>query len=165
VELLTEFERRTPWVWPVVNIPHPFGGTALFTRWRAEGRILTAMPFSFYYSPYLVSTLRHYTPIAYYERLIEIFTALTSPAMLVRRLRTTSSAFVRAAHLLRTAVKRRRIGAFGQLLGRLRSDRQFRAFHEGESAVLPEFYHREYEQMLGPYAPLLSRADRIPVLG
>jgi hypothetical protein len=165
VELLTEFVRRTPWVWPVVNIPYPFGGTPLFQRWRAEGRILAAMPFSFYYSPYLVTTLRHYTPTNYYERLIDIFTAFTAPAMLVRRLCSTSSTFVRAAHVLRTAVKRRRMGAFRRLRDLLRSDRQVRAFHEGESNVLPEFYHHEYERMLGSYAPLLSRADRIPVLG
>jgi hypothetical protein len=38
---------RTPFVWSVVNIPHPFGGTPLFDQYFSEGRILEAMPFSF----------------------------------------------------------------------------------------------------------------------
>ncbi len=46
----------------------------------------------------------------------------------------------------------------------LRSDLQFRAFHQGRSEVLPSFYHKEYERMLGPYAELLSWADRTPNL-
>ena len=45
----------------------------------------------------------------------------------------------------------------------LKKDPQFRAFHEGESQVLPEFYHRLYENLLGPYATLLSDEDRQPV--
>jgi hypothetical protein len=46
----------------------------------------------------------------------------------------------------------------------LERDRAFRAFHEGDSGELPEYYHREYESKLGPYAPLMSREDRFPVL-
>jgi hypothetical protein len=46
----------------------------------------------------------------------------------------------------------------------LRSDREFRTFHEGRSQVLPEFYHRMYERRLGPYAELMSRRDRVPNL-
>ena len=46
----------------------------------------------------------------------------------------------------------------------LDSDAQFRAFHEGRVTRLPEFYHREYERMLGPYAQLLSPSERVPDL-
>jgi hypothetical protein len=49
-----------------------------------------------------------------------------------------------------------------QILEMLGTDAQFRAFHEGRSAVLPDFYHHEYERLLGPYASLLSRAERTP---
>ena len=59
---------------------------------------------------------------------------------------------------------RTKIRQFRALIARLETDRQVRAFHEGRSQTLPEFYHREYERMLGPYAPLMSRADRTPVL-
>lgn len=46
----------------------------------------------------------------------------------------------------------------------LRSDRGFRAFHEGRSDALPEFYRWIYERALGVYAELVSRRKRIPIL-
>lgn len=164
IALTKRFMTRTPFVWPVVNIPHPFGGTPLFERHRAEGRLLAAMPFGFYYSPYLVTRPRHYDPIAYYERLIELFAHFTSPAMLAARLATSERRFVRVVHRVRTAVKRRRLAAFRRIVRLLRSDRAFRAFHEGEDVALPEFYQREFERMLGRFAPLVSRAERRPDL-
>ena len=51
-----------------------------------------------------------------------------------------------------------------RILNMLTTDSQFRAFHEGKSQMLPEFYHHEYSRMLGPYASLLSRADATPDL-
>lgn len=162
LELTKDFVSRTPFVWPVVNVPHPFGGTPLYSRYLAEGRILTAMPFSFYYSPYVVTTLERGSPARYYRQLIDLFDHFTAPAILLRRLATTSSQFVRAAHIVRTRTKRRRIRMFRRLLDLLVSDRGFRDFHEGRSAALPEFYQREYERMLGPYASLMSRAERTP---
>jgi hypothetical protein len=163
VALTKDFMTRTPFVWPVVNIPHPFGGTPLHARYLREGRILR-LPFSFYYSPYLVTTLRHYDPLTYYGFLIGLFAHFTSPAMLRARLATARTPLVRLVHRVRTWVKRERLAAFGRLLAALTEDLQLRAFHEGESRALPEFYHREYERMLGPYAELLSRAERMPEL-
>jgi radical SAM superfamily enzyme YgiQ (UPF0313 family) len=164
VALTKEFMTRAPFVWPVVNIPHPFGGTPLQARYLREGRILP-LPFSFYYSPYLVTTLRHYDPLTYYRMLIELFAHFTSPAMLRRRLATARTPFVRLVHRVRTYVKRERLGAFRRLLAALTEDAQLRAFHAGQSpCALPEFYHREYERTLGSYATLLSRAERMPEL-
>jgi radical SAM superfamily enzyme YgiQ (UPF0313 family) len=165
VALTKEFMTRTPFVWPVVNIPHPFGGTPLHDALLRAGRILTPLPFSFYYSPYLATVPLHYDPVAYYEKLIDLFTHFTSPGMLARRLRAASAPFVRLVHVVRTRVKRRRLRAFRDLATRLRREPRFCAFHEGRSRELPEFYHREYERLLGPYAPLMSRDDRTPVLG
>lgn len=45
----------------------------------------------------------------------------------------------------------------------MKTDQQFRAFHERETDTLPEFYHRQFERLLGPYASLLDREERIPV--
>ena len=162
VALTKEFMSRTPFVWPVVNIPHPFGGTPLFEDYRRSGRILTAMPFAFYYSPYTVTIVPHYGPVEYYRKLIELFAHFTAPAMLLRRLASTNRTLVRTAHIVRTAVKRQRLRVLRRILGLLESDRQFRAFHEGQTRVLPEFYHREFERMLGRYASLVPRPDRIP---
>jgi hypothetical protein len=162
VALTSEFMERTPFVWPVINIPHPFGGTPLFEHYSRSGRILTTMPFSFYYSPYLVTTIAHYTPLAYYERLVALYERFTTMAMLRRRLATSTNPFIRLIHLVRTGVKRRRLVVLRRILVRLASDAQFRAFHEGRSRRLPEVYHQAYERLLGPFAPLMSRSDRTP---
>jgi hypothetical protein len=164
VELTRTFMSRTPFVWPVVNIPHPFGGTPLYTRTRAEGRMLETLPFSFYYSPYLATIPRHYDPVDYYAKLIAIFEHFTAPAMLLRRLRSTSSPFIRAAHVVRTRVKRRRLAMFRRLHARLLHDRQFRAFHAGRTRELPASYRHEYLRMLGAFGTLMTAADATPLL-
>ena len=162
VELTKAFMDRTPFVWPAINIPVPFGGTPLHDRLSGSDRILTAMPFGFYYAPYLVTSLMHYEPVTYYEKLLELFGHAASPAMLKRRIRSTPNRTVKLVHWTRTAGTRASMRSYREILLMLRSDPQFRAFHEGRSTVLPEFYHQQYERMLGRYAGLLSRADRIP---
>ena len=163
VELTKEFTTRAPFVWPTINIPTPFGGTPLHDQYLDEGRILTPMPFAFYYTPYLVTTVKNYSPVTYYEKLIEMFSHMTSGSMLLKRLQTTSG-IIRFGYLLRTFGMRQMLGAFRRIVELMKTDRQFRAFHEGESQALPEFYHHQYERLLGPYATLLSREDRQPVL-
>jgi len=162
VELTKEFMTRAPFAWPLINVPIPFGGTPLYDRYLAEGRILTSMPFAFYYGPYLVTTMKNYSPVTYYEKSIELFSHMTSGSMLVKRLRTTSG-LIRFGYLARTLGMRQTLGTFRRFVELMKTDRQFRAFHEGESEILPEFYHRQYELLLGSYATLLSRDDRQPV--
>lgn len=163
VELTKEFMSRAPFVWPTVNIPVPFGATPLYDRYLDEGRILTSMPFAFYYPPYLVTTVKNYNPVTYYEKLIEIFCHMISRGLLLKRLQTTSG-IIRFLYLLRAHHMRRTLEAFRNIVELMKTDRQFRAFHEGESQTLPEFYHYQYERVLGPYATLLSREDRQPLL-
>ena len=164
VELTKEFMTRTPFAWPVLNIPVPFGGTPLYDQYLNEGRILRSMPFLFYYLPYLVTTLKNYDPITYYQKFIEMLLHYSNLATLWRRLRTTSSQSLRLYFVVRTLRVKEAIGGFQRILRKLTTDPQFRAFHEGRSTQLPEFYHREYERILGPYATLLSRAERTPEL-
>jgi len=165
VELTKEFMSRTPFAWPVVNIPMPFGGTPLYDQYLAEGRILRSMPFSFYYAPYLVTTLKNYDPITYYQKLIDLLTHYSTRSMLWKRLQVTHVPSLRLLVIVRNFRAREAIKRFRQILNMLTTDRQFLAFHEGTSQVLPEFYHREYERLLGPHASLLPRSERVPVLG
>jgi len=129
-----------------------------------EGRLLATMPFGFYYSPYLVTVPSRQSPRAYYARLIELFAHFTSPPMLAARLRASEHPFIRFVHRVRTYVKRGRLEAFRRFVALLDGDEGFRAFHEGETPVLPAIYHREYERTLGRFAPLVSRSDRRPEL-
>lgn len=163
IELTKEFMTRTPFVWPTLNIPIPFGGTPLYDEFRRTDRILAPMPFTFY-GPYLVTTLKHYDPVTYYEKLIELVEHACSTEMLRRRLTSTTSRAVKLVHWVRTTGNRAWLRSYRRVLQLLRSDREFRGFHEGRSSALPEFYHRLYEQGLGPYAELISRRDRTPRL-
>lgn len=161
IELTKEFIRRLPEIWPTINIPTPFGGTPLYEHYIAEDRVLRAMPFAFYYNPYLAIRLNHYTPIAYYDYLIDIHETLASNAMVARRLRTRQRPAIRFIHSLRTYAARQEIKDLRRIRTMLVTDPQFGAFHEGDTESLPEFYHEELQRRLGPYARLLSHAEEL----
>jgi radical SAM superfamily enzyme YgiQ (UPF0313 family) len=163
-ELTKEFIRATPFVWPTVNVPTPFGNTPLYDRARAKGQILASMPFSFYYTPYLVTTMPHYPPVEYYDQLIDIYSTMTSNAMLVRRFGSESPLRFSMLNVLRTFAMRKDLAALRTLRKMLATDPEFRMFHEGRNSSLPEYYHRRYEQKLGRYSELMSRAERTPEL-
>jgi hypothetical protein len=156
--------RRLPFVWPTINIPTPFGGTPLYDKYLADGRVLRAMPFSFYYTPYLVTTLTHYHPIEYYDKLTDLYTVMTSSRMMLDRVATNGPAALRALHVLRSLAMKKFVWEFRRIGERLRTDAQFRSFHEGRSAALPDYYRGVYEKRLGAYASLLSPAERTPDL-
>jgi hypothetical protein len=137
VTLTKEFIRRLPLVWPTINIPTPFGGTPLHEAYVADGRILTGLPFAFYYNPYLAITLKHYDPIRYYDHLIDMHEVIASTTMLRRRLLFRSRPLVRFIHALRTLAARSELAEFRRLRQRLVTDRAFLAFHEGASDELP----------------------------
>ncbi|HME68319.1 MAG TPA: radical SAM protein, partial [Myxococcota bacterium] len=163
VELTKEFMDRLPRVWSNLNVPTPFGGTPLYDRYFAEGRILRAMPFAFYYTPYLATTLRSYTAGEYYGHLIELFQHMTSAETVARRMRALSGIY-HLFHALRLLNARRCLREFRALQRLLRADRAFRAFHEGVSDKLPIFYQERLRSLLGRYATLLSAAECRPVL-
>ena len=164
VELTKEFASRVPFVMPNFNIPVPFGNTPLYERYLSEGRILTAMPFTFYYMPYLVYTLKNYSATAYYEKLVDMVSYISSGSMLLKRLKEAPAPVSSGYNLVKTLSNRQMIGRLRDILHLLNTDKQFRAFHEHETDVLPEFYHRQYERLLGPYATLMSRKERKPIL-
>ena len=165
LELTKEFVRRVPFAWPGVNIPTPFGGTPFFDRLWAEGRVLRTMPFAFYYDPYLTFIPAHYTPIEYYDLLIDLFSLVTSREMWIKRLTAGTHWLVKFIHGVQALGMRHELGQLKCIRATLAESSELRAFHDGRSDALPEFYHQRFERMLGPYAELLSRSDRTPLHG
>ena len=163
-ELTKEFIRRAPFVFPTINIPTPFGGTPMFDRLLAEGRVLRSMPFALYYNPYLAIVPRHYEPAAYYGHLVDIYATATSVVALARRALEPAPAALRFIHELRSFALRREMAEFKRLQDRLTADRSFQAFHEGRSAALPTHYWHLVRGRLGRYADLLSEHDLLPML-
>ena len=164
IELTREFAVQAPFVMPNINIPVPFGNTPLYEKYLNENRILTTMPFSFYYMPYLVYTLKNYSPVVFYEKLIDLLSYISSGSLLLKRLRNTPDPLQSGYNILKTLGNRQLVGRLREILNLLVTDKQFRAFHEHETDVLPEFYHYQYERFLGSYATLMSREERIPIL-
>jgi radical SAM superfamily enzyme YgiQ (UPF0313 family) len=163
IQLTREFVSRVPFIMPNVNIPVPFGNTPLYEKYLREGRILASMPFTFYYMPYLVYTLKNYSPVTFYEKLIDIFSFISSGRMLGKRLKNYPAPLPAGYNLVRTMGDRQMTGRFRSILNLLNTDKQFRAFHEHETNILPEFYHYQYDRLLGPYASLMSHEERQPV--
>src|SRR5947209_4615050 len=102
IGLTKEFIRRTPAVWPTINIPTPYGGTPLYDQMHRDGRIIEATPFMFYYNPYLAIRIKHYDPLTFYEKLIELNVARASGAMLLRRLTADTHRMLRVINAIRT---------------------------------------------------------------
>jgi radical SAM superfamily enzyme YgiQ (UPF0313 family) len=164
IQLTKEFASRAPFVMPNFNIPVPFGNTPLYEKYLNENRLLTSMPFTFYYMPYLVFMLKNYSAADFYEKLIDIISYVSSGSMLRKRLKSTPSPFPTGYNLVKTLGNRQMITRFRQILDLLNTDQLFRAFHEHKTEVLPEFYHHQYERLLGPYSGLMSREERKPLL-
>lgn len=164
VELTKEFIDRLPQVWPIINIPTPFGGTPLYDQLHREGRILEEMPFAFYYTPFLAITLKHYDVRTYYSHLIELCAAICSNGMLWRRVRTTAPAAIRFIQSLRSIATRVDLRDYRRFRARLDSDSHLLAFHEGRERALPEHYHRLLDRKLGRYAEVFTREMRRPHL-
>ena len=165
VELTKEFIRRSPRVWPTVNIPTPLGGTPLFNDMHANGRILAAMPLALYFTlHYTVTTSLNYDPVEYYSHLVDLYDTIGSPRMLARRIATRSHPAIKILNAVRTMSVRGNLREFKKVRDLMTSDAAFRAFHEGRVNALPEYYHQRFEERLGAYAELLPRAVRTPVL-
>jgi len=163
VRLTKEFVRRLPFVWPGVNIPTPFGGTPLFDRFWAEGRVLKDMPFAFYYNPYLTFIPRHYEALEYYGILIDLFSAISSRQTWLRRLTNGTHRMVKFIHSVQAFGLMHELADLKRIRRALQQSRELRDFHAGRRSGLPEFYQQRFEARLGPYAELVSRSDRTPV--
>ncbi|MBN1217440.1 MAG: radical SAM protein [Anaerolineae bacterium] len=163
-ELTREFMYRTPFVWPSINIPMAFGGTPLFDTLLAGGRILNAMPFTFYTIPYLTVILKNYDPLTYFQKMVDLYALLASPGWLTQRLASMSYGLGKAVHCLRTLAARSRLQLMRTMVEQLQTDAHFYAFHAGQTDVLPHFYAVIYTRQLGPYIELVPLAESRPVL-
>jgi hypothetical protein len=163
-DLTKEFLRRTPFVWPQINIPMAFGGTPLFDTFWREGRILKRLPFTFYHQPYLTVRLKNYDVTHYLQKMIDVLDLASSGKMLYKRLRMSPKVVVAAGIYLKTLAVKNGLVEMRETVKQLKSDPQMRAFHAGETNVLPNFYANVYRKGLGKYAELMPVEDSAPIL-
>ncbi len=163
-ELTKEFLLRAPFVFPTLNIPMAFGGTPLYDTLFKEGRILKTMPFTFYVVPYLTLILKNYDPISYFRKMIDLYSVLFSDTLLRRRLTANTPWSIKAVNYYRTLVYRCMFQLLRETLRALQTDRQYLAFHNGETDVLPAVYITAYKRQLGKYAELMPIEESQPLL-
>jgi hypothetical protein len=111
-----------------------------------------------------VVQLKHYAPLEYYEKMVDLYAVLTSTTMLVHRVWSTRQYRLKLFQAFRTLAMRTMLSKLRHMRDQLRGDRQLRAFHEGTVHTLPAYYHYLYKQKLGAYAELISEADMYPEL-
>lgn len=163
--LTKEFIARLPHVWPVVNIPIPYGATPLFDRYLAEDRILSGIPFNFYYFPYLITTLKNYSPIEYYDRMIDLVHFIINRKAMARRVLTTKIQVTMGLHhLARATLLKADYRELLHLRTLMAEEPSFRALYAKRSREVPAYFNARFERRLGRYASLLSPAERTPDL-
>jgi radical SAM superfamily enzyme YgiQ (UPF0313 family) len=163
-ELTKEFLHRAPFVWPHINIPMAFGGTPLFDTLLREERILQTLPFNFYRQPYLTIRLKHYDPLDYFKRLIDLQAFTVSGKMLRRRLRNSASVAIAGSHVMRVINGKNDLAGLHKTVRSLQNDPQMRTYHAGITETLPAFYAYLYQKSLGKYAELMPVAESMPIL-
>jgi radical SAM superfamily enzyme YgiQ (UPF0313 family) len=163
-ELTKEFIIKVPFVWPGMNTFLPFGGTPLYNTLLGQDRILKTMPFNFYSLPHIVIILKNYDPISYLQKMVDLYTLVSSNKLLKQRLDSIDAFVGKSVHLLRTSMIRNRRRVFADTLHRMQTDAQFLAFHCGETDKLPVYYAYEYKRHLGKYAELMTLEESRPLL-
>lgn len=163
-ELTKEFVLRMPSVFAGICIPVAYGGTPLQAELSRDGRILKAMPFTFYFTPYLMMILKNYDAITYYKKLADYSSLLVSNHLLRLRLSAKTPGYVKFVNYNRTLTFRAWHAEFRRIVKSLEADPHLRAFHAGETQVLPNFYATEYKRQLGKYAELMPVEESQPVL-
>jgi len=154
-ELTKEFLRQTPYLYPTLNVPVAFGGTPLYGSLLQEGRVLRAMPFCFYWTPYLTIILKNYDALAYYQHMADLYALLVSNELTQRRLATKMPWWIKAINTYRTFSNGVLLSEFRKIAHRLQTDRDYRLFHAGRIQTLPPHYVSIYREQLGRYAELL----------
>lgn len=163
-ELTKEFVQRLPSVFAGICIPIAYGGTPLQASLSEEGRILERMPFTFYFTPYLMMVLKNYDALTYYRKLADYSSLLVSNQLLRRRLSARTPGYVKFVNFYRTFTFRAWHAEFQRISKCLQGEASLRAFHAGESQALPDFYAAEYKRQLGKYSELMPIEESQPML-
>lgn len=158
-ELTKEFIERYPTVFPVINLPMAFGGTPLRDSLAQEGRLLPLPPMH-YASPVLTHQLVHYSMPEIIERKIDLLSFILRPRHFLRRMVQPSPLSARIFWFFfcyRLVSYRAELRQFRRLFD---EDAGFKAFHEGRSTVVPDYYDDRLDRRLKRYAAILPREER-----
>jgi hypothetical protein len=154
VELTKIFLDKTPGAFPAYSLLSAFGRAApLNLEYQKAGRVLP-FPFHFLNNNHAMNVRpRNYQWPEFYDGVIDVSRHSFSWRAIGRRFAATRTAIPKWINVLRAVSSEGfgRIKYHTMMRNKLDTDRPLRAFWEGESRVLPEFYRARIEHELGPF--------------
>ena len=172
-EHTAEFVAQCPGAWPNLNLVTVFGDAApLGRRMTASGRLLP-VPFPLLDQKTCLNLSTDFSLPMFYRGLADLSERIFGLEATGRRIAASSRWLTRIIHVFRAfgAEERRRIRWYRQVAQWLETDRAFRAFFEGDTALVPEQLRQLAAARLGPFYDLLpdgalvSSEPRSPDLG
>ena len=152
-ELTKRFLDRAPAAFPGYSLLTAFGRAApLNLEYQREGRVV-GFPFHFLNNHHAMNVRpRNYSWPEFYDRVIDLTKYSFSRRAVLRRLKANGGVIPRAMNVVRAVSSegRGRIRYFGEVRDKLRSDREFRDYFEGEPVPLPAFFRDRIRRDLGP---------------
>ncbi len=153
-ELTKKFVDASPGAFPGYSILTAFGEAApLNLAYQREGRVLP-FPFHFLNNHLAMNVkLKNYDWVDFYDKVIDLTSYTFSHRAIYRRQKAASNFTVKWMNIMRAISSEGygRIRFFKKVRKQLVEDRAFRAFFEGESTTLPDFYTRIIKKDLGKW--------------
>jgi hypothetical protein len=153
-ELTKRFLDLAPGAFPGYSLLSAFGRAApINLEYQRAGRVLP-FPFHFLNNNHAMNVKpKHYGWPEFYDRLVDLSRYSFSPRAILRRMLATDKMIPKWMNVVRAVSTEGwgRIRYHAHLRTRLDSDRPLRAFFEGETDVLPEFYAERVRRDLGQF--------------
>jgi hypothetical protein len=152
-ELTKKFIDLAPGAFPAYSLLSAFGRAApMNLDYQRDGRVLP-FPFHFLNNNHAMNVRpRHYDWPSFYDGLIDVSRYSFSWRAIARRIPATATMIPKWMNVVRAVSSEGfgRIRYHTMIRGLLDTDRELRAFFEGETTVLPTFYRDRIRQDLGP---------------
>jgi len=153
-EMTKMFLDLSPVSFPAFSLLSAFGRAApLNLEYQRDGRVIP-FPFHFLNNNHAMNVKpANYDWVDFYDHVIDLSEHAFSWKMIARRFAASRGRLPRWINVLRAVSSEGhgRIRYYKEYREMLRTDRQFRAFAEGETKELPEFFRNKVEQDLGAY--------------
>lgn len=151
-EVTKAFIDRTPGALPGYSLLTAFGQAApLNETFYSEGRVVP-FPHHFLNNHHAMNVRpKNYSWPEFYENVIDVTKHTFSWKAIARRFSSNKRYQIKILNVIRAISQEGfgRIKYYSNVLQMLKEDRQFRAYFEGETTVLPEFYTRMIKKDLG----------------
>ncbi len=155
-DLTKEFMRRSPGAFPGFSLVTDFQNSPLSFQLHQEGRTVP-LPYPFLDNNFSMNVkLKNYTPVEFYDRMIDLYQELWSWKTLARRFAANNHLVIKLINFGRGVTEgRNRMRHHHFMREKLATDPEFIRFFSGESPNPPQFYFDTLMRQLGKYSVLL----------